>query len=294
MYPPHLKGHLQIAAAATLFGLIGIFVKLTTQMPLGSIIFYRLLFGLIAIAIFFGCCGRLSELRLRDKKGYILLLGLFQAGTMFSYFFSVKYTSVSIAVLLLYTAPVYVTLLSPLILKEHVTRSSLLALGISSAGVFMVIQPGNLFQGVNSMYIIGLAAGLVSGLCYASIIITSRYLREYYSGTAQAAWALFITMVIFSPYAVAIPGRVVLDNLHVLVLFGLLPTAVALIFYLNGLMRVRAQSASIVALLEPVSAVVFAFIILSEPVTYATIMGGGLILVGAVLVSREWGVESSH
>ncbi|MCK4928863.1 MAG: EamA family transporter [Methanosarcinales archaeon] len=294
MYPPHLKGHLQIAAAATLFGLIGIFVKLTTQMPLGSIIFYRLLFGLIAIAIFFGCCGRLSELRLRDKKGYILLLGLFQAGTMFSYFFSVKYTSVSIAVLLLYTAPVYVTLLSPLILKEHVTRSSLLALGISSAGVFMVIQPGNLFQGVNSMYIIGLAAGLVSGLCYASIIITSRYLREYYSGTAQAAWALFITMVIFSPYAVAIPGRVVLDNLSVLVLFGLLPTAVALIFYLNGLMRVRAQSASIIALLEPVSAVVFAFIILSEPVTYATIMGGGLILVGAVLVSREWGVESSH
>ena len=158
----------------------------------------------------------------------------------------------------------------------------------------MVIQPGNLFQGVNSMYIIGLAAGLVSGLCYASIIITSRYLRDYYSGTAQAAWALFITMVIFSPYAVAIPGRVVLDNLSVLVLFGLLPTAVALIFYLNGLMRVRAQSASIVALLEPVSAVVFAFIILSEPVTYATITGGGLILMGAVLVSREWGVKSSH
>ena len=294
MHSPHLKGHLQIAAAATLFGLIGIFVKLTTQMPLGSIIFYRLLFGLIAIAIFFGCCGRLSELRLRGKRSYILLLGLFQAGTMFSYFFAVKHTSVSIAVLLLYTAPVYVTLLSPLILKEHVTRSSLLALGISIAGVIMVIQPGNLFQGLDTIYIIGLAAGLVSGLCYASIIITSRYLRDYYSGTAQAAWALFITMVIFSPYAVAIPGRVVLDNLSVLVLFGLLPTAVALIFYLNGLMRVRAQSASIIALLEPVSAVVFAFIILSEPVTYATIMGGGLILVGAVLVSREWGVESSH
>lgn len=286
MLPTHLKGHIQIATAATLFGLIGIFVKLTTQMPLGSIIFYRLLFGLAVIALFFGCYGRLSELHLGDKKLYILLLGLFQAGTMLSYFISVKYTSVSIAVLLLYTAPVYVTLLSPIILKEYITRSSLLALGISIAGVIMVIQPGALFKDVDNIYVIGLAAGLVSGLCYASMIMTSRYLRDHYSGTAQAAWALFITMAIFSPYAIAIPGRVVLDNLFVLVLFGLLPTAIALILYLNGLMYLRAQSASIIALLEPVSAMVFAFIILSEPISYATIMGGGFILLGGVLVSR--------
>ncbi|KAF5420141.1 MAG: Permease of the drug/metabolite transporter (DMT) superfamily, partial [Candidatus Methanocomedens sp.] len=69
--------------------------------------------GLVAIALFFTCCRRLSELRLGQKKQYILLLGLMQAGTMLSYFLSVKYTSVSIAALLLYTAPVYVTLLSP-------------------------------------------------------------------------------------------------------------------------------------------------------------------------------------
>jgi len=76
MLPTHLKGYIQIATAAVLFGLIGIFVKLTTQMPLGSIIFYRLLFGLVAITLFFACCRRLSELRLGQKKQYILLLGL--------------------------------------------------------------------------------------------------------------------------------------------------------------------------------------------------------------------------
>ena len=131
MLPPHLKGYIQIATAAVLFGLIGIFVKLTTQMPLGSIIFYRLLFGLVAIALFFTCCRRLSEMRLGQKKQYILLLGLLQAGTMLSYFLSVKYTSVSIAVLLLYTAPIYVTLLSPLLLKEYINRRSIFALAIS-------------------------------------------------------------------------------------------------------------------------------------------------------------------
>ncbi|MBW6517546.1 MAG: DMT family transporter [ANME-2 cluster archaeon] len=291
MHPPLFKGQIQIASAATLFGLIGIFIKLTTQMPLGSIIFYRLLFGLVAITLFFGCCGRLSELRLVDKKLSVLLLGIFQAGTMLSYFISVKYTSVSIAVLLLYTAPVYVTLLSPIILKEYISRSSLLALGISIAGVIMVIQPATLFGNVDTLYVMGLAAGLVSGLCYASIIMTSRQLRDSYTGTTQATWALFITMVLFLPYSIAVPGKVLLDNLYLLILFGLLPTAAALILYLSALKHVRAQSASIIALLEPVSAVVFAFLILSEPVTFTTIMGGGLILVGAMLVSRERGVE---
>ncbi len=294
MLPPHLKGYIQIASAAVLFGLIGIFVKLTTQMPLGSIIFYRLLFGLVAIALFFACCRRLSEMRLGQKKQYILLLGLMQAGTMLSYFISVKHTSVSIAVLLLYTAPVYVTLLSPLLLKEYINRRSIFALAIAIIGVILVIRPDTLFQDVDYTYLIGLAAGLVSGLLYGGMTLTSRYLKDYYTGTAQGAWALLITMLIFSPYSTAITAKILLDNLAVLVLFGLLPTALALVLYLNGLMQVRAQNASIVALLEPASAVVFAYIILSEPVTASMLAGGALILLGAVIISRERPVEIAH
>ncbi len=294
MLPPHLKGYTQIATGAILYGLIGIFVKMTNQMPLGSIIFYRLLFGLIAIAIFFACCRRLSELRVVKKKQYILLLGLMQAGTMLSYFFSLKHTSVSIAVLLLYTAPVYVTLLSPILLKEYISHRSIFALAISIVGVILVIRPGTLFQDVDYTYLIGLAAGLMSGLFYGVMTITSRYLKDFYTGTAQGAWALLITLLIFSPYSVAITAKVLLDNLTVLFMFGLIPTALALVFYLSGIMQVRAQNASIVALLEPASAVVFAYLILSEPVTVSMLAGGALILLGAVLVSRERPVECTH
>ena len=294
MLPPHLKGYIQIATAAVMYGLIGIFVKLTTQMPLGSIIFYRLLFGLFAIAIFIACCRRLSELRLGQKKQYILLLGLMQAGTMLSYFFSLKHTSVSIAVLLLYTAPVYVTLLSPFLLKEYINRRSIFALAISIIGVILVIRPGTIFQDVDHTYLIGLAAGLVSGLFYGGMTLTSRYLKDFYTGTAQGAWALLITLLIFSPYSAAITPKVLLDNLAVLVLFGFISTAMALVLYLSGLMQVRAQNASIVALLEPAIAVVFAYLILSEPVTVSMVAGGALILLGAVIISRERQVEIVH
>ena len=294
MVSPHLKGLLQVASASILFGTIGIFVSLTSQMPIGSIIFYRLLFGMAAIALFFACCGRLSELHPNEKKQYLLLLGILQAGTMLSYFVSVKHTTVSIAVLLLYTAPIYVTLLSPLTLKEPITRRNLSALVLSLAGVILVIRPGAVLHDTDSMYLIGLGCGLISGLLYACMILTSGYLKDYYTGTAQAAWAIVITLTIFLPYSAAISGGVLLDNLYLLILLGLLPTAASLTLYFSGLAYVRAQNASIIALLEPISAVVFAFVILSQPITSTILAGGALILLGALMVSRERGVEAVY
>ncbi len=294
MPSPPLKGRIEVASAAILFGTIGIFVSLVDRMPIGSIIFYRLLFGITAIAIFFACCGRLAELRLKENKRHIFLLGILQAGTMLSYFISVKYTTVAIAVLLLYTAPIYVTLLSPLLLNESITRRSLSALVLSMAGVILVIQPGAVFQDMGSMYAIGLLCGLIAGLLYACMILTSRYLKSYYTGTAQAAWAIIITLVIFLPYSTAISSGVLLDNLHLLILLGLLPTAAGLTLYFSGLAYVRAQNASIIALLEPASAVVFAAIILSQPITSSVLVGGGLILVGALMVSGVGAVGAAH
>lgn len=294
MLPPLLKGHIEVASAAILFGTIGIFVSLVNRMPIGSIIFYRLLFGITAIAIFFACCGKLGELRLKENKRHIFLLGILQAGTMLSYFISVKYTTVAISVLLLYTAPIYVTLLAPLLLKEPVTRRSLSALVLSLSGVILIIQPGAVFQDMGSMYAIGLLCGLIAGLLYACMILTSRYLKGYYTGTAQAAWAIIITLVIFLPYSTAISSGVLLDNLHLLILLGLLPTAAGLTLYFSGLAYVRAQNASIIALLEPASAVVFAAIILSQPITSTIVVGGGLILLGALVVSGAGAVGAAH
>ncbi len=294
MPSPLLKGRIEVASAAILFGTIGIFVSLVNRMPIGSIIFYRLLFGITAIAIFIACCGRLDELRLKENKQHIFLLGILQAGTMLSYFISVRYTTVAIAALLLYTAPIYVTLLSPLLLKEPVTRRSLSALVLSLSGVILIIQPGAVFQDMDSMYAIGLLCGLIAGLLYACMILTSRYLKGYYTGTAQAAWAILITLVIFLPYSTAISSGVLLDNLHLLILLGLLPTAAGLTLYFSGLAHVRAQNASIIALLEPASAVVLAAIILSQPITLTIVVGGGLILVGALVVSGAGAVGAAH
>ena len=282
--PPHyFKGYIEIVTGAILFGLIGIFVKLISNMPLGSIIFYRLFFAVVIIALYLSFCGRFNEVKLTEKRKYVLLLGIFQAGAMFSFFTAIKYTTISIAVLLLYTAPVYVTLLSPLLLNENITRNSIFALLLSILGVIIILNPDTIFyKGGSDMNLVGVIAGMLSGFFYAMMILVSRHLRSHYTGTAQAWWAFIVTLLVFLPYSVMVPSGVVLDNILMLGLFALIPTAIGAILYLNGLRIVRAQNASILGLLEPAAAVVFAFIILSEPISSLTLLGGGLILAGAI------------
>jgi len=287
MFSSSYKGYLQVASASILFGLIGIFITLITQMPLRSIIFYRLLIGLSGIILFLVCCSRLGELRLNEKKAYLFLLGLLQAATMLFYFFSVKNTTVSISVLLLYTAPIYVIILSPFILNEPITRHSLSALILSIIGVLLIIRPDSVFQDMGNMYILGLGAGLISGLFYACMIMVSRYLSDCYTGTAQATWVTMIILVIFLPYSTSVSYEVLLDNLYLLILIGLLPTAAGSILYFNSLMRIKAQNASIIGLLEPLSAVIFAFIILGQSISMTTLVGGLLILSSTLILSTE-------
>ncbi|MCZ7356648.1 MAG: DMT family transporter [Candidatus Methanoperedens sp.] len=285
------KGYAQVVAASVLFGSIGIFIKLITDMPIPSMIFYRLFFGFAAIILYLYICGNFKELRFKEKKKYLLLLGLFEAGAILTYYYSVRYTDVSMAVLLLYTAPMYVILMSPFILKENITRKSIFALALSITGIIIVIQPGSLI--IEGMSSFGIFSGIISGLLYALMILTSRYLRNYYSGTAQATWSIIVSLVVFSPFSMAVSPAVIQGNLYLLILFGLIPTALGGIIYLNGLRLVRAQDASIISLLEPVSAMVFAYIILSEPVSLATMIGGGFILAGAVIISREKQIEAA-
>ena len=73
----------------------------------------------------------------------MLLLGVLNTVTMFAYFSAIRHMGIPVAVLLLYTAPIYVTLLSPLLLKERITLLDMLALTLSISGILLAINPLN-------------------------------------------------------------------------------------------------------------------------------------------------------
>ena len=203
MEPQNIKANAQVIAASIIYGFSGIFFLYIKDMAAGPVVFYQLLFGFLALVVYLAATGKLSGIRLRGKRKALMLLGIWHAGVMLSYYTAVSFTNVSISVLLLYTAPFYVLLIAPILLKEKPGKKSLAALIISLMGVVVVVGPENLAfgsAGVGSGYLFGVLMGLFSGFFYACIIMTSRYLRDEYSGLEQLFISTFVTLVILVPF----------------------------------------------------------------------------------------------
>lgn len=290
MEPQHIKANAQVIAASVIFGFAGIFFLYVKDMATGPVVFYQLLFGFLALAIYLAATGKLSGIRLRGKRKALMLLGIWQAGVMLSYYTAVSFTNVSTSVLLLYTAPFYVLLMAPILLNEKPSKKSLAALIISLLGVVVVVGPENLVSGSangGSVYLSGILMGLFSGFFYACIIMTSRYLRDEYSGLEQLFISSCVTIVILSPFTLQSSTASLIENLPVLLFLGVMITSVGSILYFTGLVHVKAQNASIISLLEPVSAIFFAYILFKDPISAETLLGCTLILLSSLLVSLE-------
>jgi drug/metabolite transporter (DMT)-like permease len=290
MEPQNIRANAQVIAASVIFGFAGIFFLYVKDMAAGPVVFFQLLFGFLALAAYLAVTGKLSGIRLKDKRKALMLLGIWQAGVMLSYYTAVNFTNVSISVLLLYTAPFYILLIAPILLKEKPGKKSLVALSMSLVGVVVVVGPENLISGsteAGSGYLFGVLMGLFSGFFYASIIMTSRYLRDEYSGLEQLFISSLVTLMILFPFIWQTSTSSLIENLPVLLFLGVMITSIGSILYFTGLVHVKAQNASIISLLEPVSTIFFAYILFKDPISTETILGCTLILLSSLLVSQE-------
>lgn len=276
--------YLELIISCTIFGSSGIFLNHISGMQTSSILFYRILFGFILLVSYIIATKKYNVFQIGKKKHLIVLIGIFNVVTTYSYYSSIKYSGLSVAVLLLYTAPIYVTLLSPLFLKQRMTRRGIISLLVSMIGISMIVVPGNGSLGLNSHLMPGLIFGLISGLSYSGTIMTVNHLKDEYSGISQLFWSTLISLIILVPFASKVPQAVLMPNLPVLVLFGLMTTAFASLLYLNSASKISAQTVSVLALLEPVSGIVFGFFFLQEPVIMKTIQGCIFILFGACIL----------
>jgi drug/metabolite transporter (DMT)-like permease len=290
MESQHIKANAQVVAASVIYGFSGIFFLYIKNMPAGPVVFYQLFFGFLALVAYLAATGKISGIQLRGKRKALLLLGIWHAGVMLSYYTAVSYTNVPISVLLLYTAPVYVLLIAPVLLKEKPSKRNLAALIVSLIGVVVVVGPENLAfgsTGLETRYLFGVLMGLFSGFFYACIIMTSRYLRDEYSGLEQLFFSTFVTLLLLTPFIKQASVAYVIENLPVLLFLGVMVTSIGSILYFTGLTHVKAQDASIISLLEPVSAIFFAYILFKDPISAKTLFGCVLILLSSLLVSFE-------
>lgn len=296
MFLESKKAHLAVIIGCVFYSMNGLFISHIHDMDISPVIFYRLFFGILFLFIYIISRGKTPDLRLKKRRGSLFLQGVLVVMCMLLYFTCLKTTCVSIAILLQYTAPVYVMLVSPFLLKEKIRKESIAALFIAITGVFLMVRPEGGLSGIEltGSYMIGIIAGLLSGVVFAALILNVKVLKTEYPELAIVFWPMGIALLLLSPSAFDVSRDVLYSNLTVLAVFGIVSIGFGEIFTILGFANLKAQTGSLLALIEPVSGVFLDIAVLGIALSPETLAGCALIMVSALIISLKGPEEISE
>lgn len=259
------RGRLLVFAAALLWSLAGVFIKFLDLPPL-TIVFYRSLFAALIFTPFI----RRSDARWNAP---VLLSVLAYTAAISAFVAANKLTTAANAIVLQYTAPIFVFLFARLVLGERISRLNGLALGVSMIGVAVIS-----LDSAGEPEMAGVLLAIVSGVLFAAYMINLRRTQSvspvYLTWINNVACALLLLWIVKSQLALAT------NEVLILVVMGGVQLGLPYYLFSKGLQTISLQEASLIALIEPVLNPLWVALVVGEIPSLATIAGGGLILVG--------------
>lgn len=290
---PRLSPLVPLALAGVLWGtggLTGSLIQRHTGMSALGTGFWRLAVAAVALLAWHVVTGRTGHLYVvRRHRPRVLAIGLLLALFQSCYFAAVGHLGVAVATLLtLGSAPVLVTAWTAAVGRVLPSRHTLAALVSAGGGLLLVVLGTDTSASPEpaGSVTIGVVLALLSAGGFSAVTVLSPGLGDRVAATTTVTWGFTIGSVALLPLAVlagplvGTPGPA---DLTLLAYLGTGPTAVAYGLYLSALRRATPTTGALAALLEPVTAAVLAVLVLGEPMTLLTVVGGAGIVTGLVL-----------
>lgn len=276
------KSLLEIHMAVVLFGFPGLFARWVPISP-PLLVLGRLIFAALALAAII--LARRMTFRLTPQRDVFPLLfcGAVLAVHWTTFFQSVRVSSVAVGLFSYSTFPVFTAFLEPLVSRQRPDRRDILLAGACFFGVFLIIPRLNL----NDSVFRGVLWGLVSGATFAVLTVFNRRLTQRRSSLHIAFYQDFFAGILLLPFFLAHRPILSLRDVLFLAALGIICTALAHTLFIHGMRRIRARTASIISSLESVYGVLFALIFLGEIPSMRTVIGGTIILLAALAVTRK-------
>lgn len=282
-----------LLAGAVGIGFAPIFVRLS-ELPPTATAFHRLFLALPALWLWKLLEDRRAAARTdaepapQHRANAILLIaaGLFFAGDLALWHWSIRFTSVANATLLANFAPIFVTLAGYLLFSERFSRQFLFGMALAIAGAAILMGES---LGFGAGHVFGDALGLTTAVFYAGYILSVAKLRASASTAAIMAWSGLVTCAALLTVTLLLRETLLPATLEGWgVLFGL-----ALLSHAGGqsliafaLARLPAALSSVSLLLQPAVAAVLAWILLAEPLGPWQ-MSGALVILGGIYLARR-------
>lgn len=280
----------RVALAAGSWGFVPILVRAVHASPV-VIAFWRVALAALAFFLYFLLTGRLREVRRFGGRTLAALacLGMLLAGGWLLFFSAIALAPVAVAVLLTFTAPLFVAVLSPAFTGDPFDRRILVPLLVAFGGTVLIAFPrgGDVVGGIApGKPLLGAGLALCSAVVLALMTTVQKRVLVRISPDQVLFAQTVAAAVVLLPAAVWLPMPVGGREWAALAALGLGFTTVPFLLFLSGLRRVRADRVAVVTYAEPVSAVLLAAVFLHERLTAATVLGGAAVVTGGFLVGR--------
>ena len=268
-----------MAGSMVVVGTIGLFVR---QIPVssGELALYRA----IMAAVLLGGCFIMTKQSIDLKKIHrelplLLASGIAMGINWIFLFEAYKYTTVSVATLSYYFAPVLVTLACPILFKEKMGLKQWICFIMSTLGIVLITGIGDLSKG--DSHVTGICFGLGAAVFYATVILLNKYIKGV-AGIQRTFLQFISAIVILVPYVLLTSG-ISLGAMNgvvwiCLLIVGLFHTGITYCMYFSSLKELPGQEAAVLSYMDPLVAVLVSVFILGEQMTGLQIIGGVLIL----------------
>lgn len=273
------QAKLMLSLSMIIFGTIGVFSR-SIAVTSGELALYRAILAAVLIGGYFLITGKKIDFKSIQKEVWLLLLSGMAMGVNWILLFEAyKHTTISIATLSYYFAPVIVMLVCPILFREKITKKQLLCFVMSTAGLVLIIG----FDGGSggSNHLLGILLGLGAAVFYASVILCNKFIKNV-EGIHRTFLQFLAAIVILIPY-VLITGDLKIGELDskgwiCLLTVGLVHTGITYCMYFTAMKELKGQEVAILSYLDPLVAVLVSVLLLSEPMTLMQGIGGLLIL----------------
>ena len=266
-----------MAFAMFIFGTLAPFVR-NINVSSGELALYRAVLAATLVGGFLLITKQKLPLGSIKKEIFLLLLSGAAMGVNWMLLFEAyKYTTVSVATLSYYFAPVIVMVACPFIFKEKLAGKQIIGFVMSTVGLVLITGTA----GGGKQDLLGIAFGLGAAALYATVMLLNKFIKGV-TGLHRTFIQFLAAILVLVPY-VAFSGGVNLGQLDssgwiALLIVGLVHTGITYCMYFSALKELPGQQVAILSYVDPLVAVLMSVVWLNEAMTVPQIIGGLLIL----------------
>ncbi|MFP3124631.1 DMT family transporter [Ectobacillus funiculus] len=281
-----MKSNIQFILSMIIFGTIGLVVRYIDLSSSETALLSSSIGCLFLMFVFFVMKKSIPWKSVKANASILFLSGIALGGNWLFLYQSYDYTTVTNATLAYYFAPVFVMILSPIVLNEQLPIKKIVCIGVAILGMLLIVGNGISASGKGDL--LGIFFGLVAAAFYAALMLLNKFIQNM-AKLEITIIQLGTTALLLLPYVLFTEGFGILEvsrsSIPFIILLGIINTGIGFWLFFSGMQKLKGQSIAMLSYVDPFVAILISGVILQEQMTTIQMLGGVLLL-GSTFVSE--------